>query len=401
MLNRSLATKKSPRRSSGCGGKKKSWRRNSKENQPAAADTSREGPPKAQNDSETKTAAASEHWDGQSGKRRRPSLTGVLISPPAILRDAANTSAVGIERTRNSAAESPSVTPDKAFEPVEKEEEKSDKHPDLPDPPEAMDSRQSPVGRESFFDMSSIVDSIFVEEQEECLELGHQEKKESKDEVEGQGAEPHHAEVQDHRAIPKKKVSWGDDQDTQGLAEWKIFRSSQSPESVGAAVTSAAGTPEEGGESLADSSVQQKSVAFYVDELSLQLSDSDDQEEQKKEVGRNSSAEKDHQELSSSDRSRESSEPGDKEDERDMFGASLSDSMLNEAMEGKREEVASGLSSTLLLGLNTMSCSQFSADPSPILGNDNTTRGKGRLRDRGRKCDSKKKVINAGNVATR
>jgi hypothetical protein len=76
---------------------------------------------------------------------------------------------------------------------------------------------------EKSFDMSSIVENIFVEE-EECAATIPVDEVIIRDSPRAAAAK-----------LPqeKKKVSWGDEGEMAGLAEWRIFRASQSPVAVG------------------------------------------------------------------------------------------------------------------------------------------------------------------------
>jgi len=225
---------------------------------------------------------------------------------------------------------------------------------------------------ERSFDMSGIVENIFAEEQEEFLPQQEQQEVKKK----------------------KKKVSWGDETAAEGLAEWRTFRSSQSP-------VAATRPPDKEEKSSRDH--------LYVDDLSLQLSESE--EEEKSDISENgivcgnepasihlSLSEKEHvegrmenveeQEVEEEgeEERREISnngivcgnEPADtmvhlslseeghvedrlenveeqevaveeEEGEEDMFGATLSDSLLNMAMDGgERRRSSVSLSSVIL-----------------------------------------------------
>jgi hypothetical protein len=425
-------------------------RRASKENKPLAADLSELASPSREQTRRTRGNKSVSPKDGEGEKKRRQLLRGVLISPPLVLRTISsdkepaskiNTSAIreAVGKERPGSAETVEQSPKiKTVEKMKHEEnvENEDKFLKVP----------SLRLLERSFDMSGIVENIFAEEQEEFLPQQEQQEVKKK----------------------KKKVSWGDETAAEGLAEWRTFRSSQSP----VAVTR---PPDKEEKSSRDH--------LYVDDLSLQLSESE--EEEKSDISDNgivcgiepastvaaypSLSEKEHEEGRMENV--EEQEVVVEEGEEDMFGATLSDSLLNMAMDGgerRRGSVSlsailtatveateaapveasstaktttvslaasatflgvssaassaasaaassaasstasaaassaasssttsnssSCLSSSLLLGLNTMSSSQFVGHFSHAAGNSTRGRASARLRDRSRRCDTKKKV---------
>jgi hypothetical protein len=276
---------------------------------------------------------------------------------------------------------------------------------ELTEKKELGNRRQSVDVRESNFDMSSILENIFVEEHDGGIENKNEEKKIENVDQEGDAvdcaddncgtsgpvvdsslaAEDLRSEGSDpdcsgEEVRPKKKVSWGDDSDMKSLAEWKLFRGSQSPD---CAMTE----PDTSCKNRAGSDVEPQ---FNAEELSLQLSDSD------QEVDDTVRLSLDVKEVEN-DELVAKSEKGDKnleeeEGEVDMFDGSLTDTLLNRALERKLERSPS-LSSSLLMDLDTMTSSQFIMKSSPPAeSKNNTRRGNARLRDRGKKSKNSKKV---------
>ncbi len=137
-----------------------------------------------------------------------------------------------------------------------------------------------------------------------------------------------------------------------------------------------------------------------MDELSLQLSDSEEEGKSNCPCVDDLDKARSPAQHSPSSHSPQGNlaTDGERSEEDDMFGTTLSDSVLNQAMEARQRlpgstSATSCLSSSLLLGLQTMSSSQFNTQPFPPV-NSRTRRTHTRHRDRVRTCDTKKKVNN-------